>query len=76
VRDARRGDLEHDDSRTGIPRQAAPTAPQRQTEVEDFIDFLREREAERRLARAAAAASEDAFARVWDNPQDEAYDRL
>jgi hypothetical protein len=45
-------------------------------EVEDFIDFLRMREEERRLTRAAARLSEDAFGRVWENPDDAEYDRL
>jgi hypothetical protein len=45
-------------------------------EVEDFVDFLRMREEERRLTRATARLSEDAFRRVWDNPDDAEYDRL
>jgi hypothetical protein len=45
-------------------------------EVEDFIDFLRMREEERRLTRAAARLSEDAVGRVWENPDDAEYDRL
>ncbi len=45
-------------------------------EVEDFVDFLRQREEERRLARAVVNASEAAFAKVWDNPDDAEYDRL
>lgn len=45
-------------------------------EVEDFVDFLRMREDERRLTRAAARLSEDAFRKVWDNPDDAEYDRL
>lgn len=49
---------------------------QRQAEVEDFVDFLHEREAERQLVTAAAGLSEAVFEKVWDNPQDEAYDRL
>lgn len=44
--------------------------------VEDFVDFLRQREEERRLSRAVAGASKAAFAEVWDNPDDAAYDRL
>ena len=50
----------------------------RVAEVEDFVDFLaqRDRDADRQLARAAAAASEPAFAKVWDNPEDDVYDRL
>jgi hypothetical protein len=50
--------------------------PQRIAEVEDFIDFLRTREDEQRLAQAAAKASEPSFAEVWDNDEDAAYDRM
>lgn len=50
--------------------------PQRQAEVEDFVDFLKSREEEQRFTRAAARASEPAFARVWDNADDAEYDRL
>ena len=50
--------------------------PQRMAEVEDFVDFLREREAEQRLTHAAAKASEASFAQVWDNDEDAAYDRM
>ena len=49
--------------------------PQRVAEVEDFVDFLRTREDEQRLTRAAAKASEASFATVWDNDEDAAYDR-
>jgi hypothetical protein len=50
--------------------------PQRMAEVEDFIDFLRAREDERRLTHTAAKASEASFAQVWDNDEDAAYDRM
>jgi hypothetical protein len=50
--------------------------PQRLAEVEDFVDFLRAREEERRLTRAAAMASEASFAQVWHNDDDAAYDRM
>jgi hypothetical protein len=50
--------------------------PQRRAEVEDFVDFLRSREAEQRLTRAAAQASEPAFKAVWTNPDDAEYDQL
>ena len=49
---------------------------QRLAEVEDFIDFLRAREDDRRLAQAAAGASEASFAAIWNNDEDEAYDRM
>ncbi len=51
-------------------------APERVTEVEDFIDFLRVRDEERGLAEAASRLSEAAFARIWENPDDADYDRL
>lgn len=50
--------------------------PQRRAEVEDFVDFLKSREDEQRLTRAAAQAPEPAFKTVWDNPDDAEYDRL
>jgi Protein of unknown function (DUF2281) len=50
--------------------------PQRLAEVEDFVDFLRERDAEQRLTHASAKFSEASFAQVWDNDEDAAYDRM
>lgn len=50
--------------------------PQRMAEVEDFVDFLRAREAAQRLTTAATQASEPSFATVWDNEDDAVYDRL
>lgn len=51
-------------------------APERVAEVEDFVDFLRTRDEERALVRAAGKVSEAAFAKIWDNDDDAAYDRL
>ncbi len=50
--------------------------PSRVTEVEDFIDFLRQSNADRQLTSAAATLSEKTFQQVWDNPEDAEYDRL
>lgn len=47
----------------------------RVAEVEDFVDFIRLRDHDRALVRSAAEASAPAFAAVWDNPKDAAYDR-
>ena len=49
---------------------------ERLAEVEDFVDFLTQRAAEREAVAAVARAAEPAFAAVWDNPDDAAYDRL
>jgi hypothetical protein len=45
-------------------------------EVEDFIDFLRAREEERQLTRAAVKAAEGSLAKAWANDEDAAYDRM
>ncbi|MBF8300835.1 MAG: hypothetical protein HW394_1205 [Acidobacteria bacterium] len=50
--------------------------PERVTEVEDFVDFLKARDQERSLTHAASRLSEDAFRTVWDNPDDAEYDSL
>lgn len=51
-------------------------APERVAEVEDFVDFLCQRDEERGLTQAASQISEAAFAKVWENPDDADYDRL
>ncbi len=48
----------------------------RLAEVEDFVDFIRHRDQDRAVLRAATAASAPAFAAVWDNPEDDVYDAL
>jgi len=50
--------------------------PERVAEVEDFVDFLRLRDEERQLTRAASKLSDEAFAKVWDHPDDADDDRL
>jgi hypothetical protein len=51
-------------------------SPERVAEVEAFVDFLRSREQERALVRAATLVAEPAFRQVWDNDEDAVYDRL
>jgi len=50
-------------------------AHDRVAKVEDFVDFLRTRDEERGLVHAASKASEPAFAKIWDNDNDRAYDQ-
>ena len=45
-------------------------------EVADFVEFLKLKADEQQLAHAATALSEQAFAKVWDNPDDAEYDKL
>lgn len=51
-------------------------SPDRLAEVEDFIDFLQQRDQDKRLRRDFAQASEVAFNKVWDNDDDAIYDKL
>jgi len=48
----------------------------RRMEVEDFIDFIRARERGENLTQVASRVSEPSFNKVWDNPDDAAYDEL
>ncbi len=48
----------------------------RVAEVEDFVDFIRQRESEIALKRAARDVSAPALAKIWNNPEDDAYDAL
>jgi hypothetical protein len=51
-------------------------SPEKIAQLEDSIDFLRQREPDRHLIRANAKLSESAFQKVWDNPDDAGYDQL
>lgn len=50
--------------------------PDKVAEIEDFVDFLRQRADDRYLVEAAARLSEESFRDVWDNPDDADYDHL
>lgn len=50
--------------------------PERVNEVEDFIDFIKQRDQDRQLTHAATRAAEQSFNQVWDNPDDAVYDAL
>jgi hypothetical protein len=51
-------------------------SPEQIIEVEEFVEFLRQRGQEHVLTRAAATMSTPAFEAVWNNPEDDAYDAL
>lgn len=51
-------------------------SPERVTEVEDFIDFLKQRDEDRQLTRAAMRATEPVLEKIWDNADDAGYDKL
>jgi len=50
--------------------------PDKITEVEDFVDFLRMKSDEQLAKHAATKLSEKAFEKVWDNDDDAEYDNL
>ena len=51
-------------------------SPERIMEVEDFIDFLRQRDENRQLTQLAMNASQSTLNTIWDNTDDAEYDRL
>jgi hypothetical protein len=60
----------------GLIEKIRSLPPEKIAEVEDFVDFLHHRSEDRLLSKAAAKLSENAFHRVWSNPEDDDYDRL
>ncbi len=50
--------------------------PSRINEVEDFIDFLSQRDTDQQLIQAAMTVSEPTLETIWNNPDDAEYDRL
>lgn len=51
-------------------------SPERLAEVEDFIDFLSQRDQDKRLRHDYAQVSEGAFSKAWGNDDDAIYDTL
>jgi len=45
-------------------------------QVQDFVAFITAREYDHALTRAPAAVSAPAFAAIWSNPEDDAYDTI
>ncbi len=61
---------------THVMRKLESLSPERLAEVDDFIDFLQQRDLDKNLQHDFALASEAAFAKVWDNEDDAIYDTL
>ncbi|MEQ7155525.1 hypothetical protein [Brevundimonas aurifodinae] len=49
---------------------------ERVAEIMTFVDFVRAQEEHRALVRDCLRASEPAFAKVWDNEEDDIYNDL
>ena len=50
--------------------------PSKLNQVEDFVDFLSQREMDLALVKAAAQMTEPVLQKIWDNPADAEYDSL
>lgn len=50
--------------------------PEKIAVIEDFVEFLRQRDDDHHLTAAAAKLSKKSFQNVWDNPDDAEYDNL
>lgn len=61
---------------THVMRKLECLSPERLAEVDDFIDFLQQRDLDKNLRHDFAEASEAAFAKLWDNDDDAVYDTL
>jgi hypothetical protein len=59
-----------------LAQKIGTLSPEQIAEVEDFVDFLRERSQDRGLSGASAHLSTPSFAAIWNNPEDDAYDAL
>jgi len=51
-------------------------SPDKVAEVADFVDFISQKDRDRRMLKAGNKLAEEAFNKVWDNAEDEVYDRL
>ncbi len=51
-------------------------SPDKVAQVVDFVDFISLKDRDRRLIRAGNKLAEDAFKKIWDNTEDDVYDRL
>jgi hypothetical protein len=65
-----------DDRVEVVVRKLEHLPPDRLAEVEDFIDFLSQKDRERHARQDFARGAEASFQRIWDNDEDAEYDKL
>jgi hypothetical protein len=51
-------------------------SPDKVAQVVDFVSFISQKEQDRRLLIAGNKLAEESFNKVWNNAEDEVYDRL
>jgi len=59
-----------------IIRKIRTLSPDKVAEVVDFVEFISQKERDRRLLNASNKLAEKAFEKAWDNTEDDVYDRL
>jgi hypothetical protein len=61
---------------TELSEKMQGLSPQQIAEIDDFVEFLKQRDQDHALTRAAMETSAPAFAQIWSNPVDDVYDAL
>jgi hypothetical protein len=59
-----------------LARKIEALTEEQVAQVESFVDALQSRGPQETMSRTAAALSEPAFEKVWNNPEDDVYDAL
>lgn len=59
-----------------LARKLEALSDEQLARVEGFVDALTSQSDQESMITAAAALSEQAFERIWDNPEDDIYDAL
>lgn len=59
-----------------LARKLESLSDEQIAQVEGFVDALRSRRDRENLSTAASALSERSFEKIWNNPEDDAYDAL
>jgi hypothetical protein len=68
--------MSHSNISQNIVKKIETLSPQRIAEVEDFIDFLYQRDYDRNLTKSTQKLSEKKLKEIWDNPEDDDYNKL
>jgi hypothetical protein len=63
-------------SASNLAEKLDSLTPEQISAVDEFVEFLRSHGQDRAVTRVAAAASEPAFAAVWNNSEDDVYDAI
>lgn len=68
--------MSHSESQDDLFAKIRALPPEKIAEVEDFVEFLRTRNADRAVVRDALTLAEPTLSKIWDNEDDAEYDQL